>query len=97
MLIFSDRLLFQLTSEEQKPSLRTPRTWKQFSKIRGVRISGFRHSRVRVIERWAAHLHKAGYSPASIRRKMVVLKVVLLLLGPTGGDLPESPFWRVEN
>ena len=27
------------------------------------------------IERWAAHLRQEGYSPASMRRKMVVLKV----------------------
>ena len=28
-----------------------------------------------LIEDWAAHLRKNGYSPASMRRKMVVLKV----------------------
>ncbi|MET0645732.1 MAG: tyrosine-type recombinase/integrase [Pyrinomonadaceae bacterium] len=48
-----------------------------------------------VIERWAAHLLKEKYSPASIRRKMVVLKV-FCSYWVRKGSLPESPFWRVK-
>ncbi len=47
-----------------------------------------------VIEAWAAHLRQEGYSPASIRRKIVVLKV-FCSYWVRKGALPESPFWRV--
>jgi integrase/recombinase XerD len=48
-----------------------------------------------VIERWAAHLRQKGYSPASIRRKMVTLRV-FCSYWVRKGTLPESPFWRVK-
>jgi integrase/recombinase XerD len=48
-----------------------------------------------VIERWAAHLREQEYSPASIRRKIVVLKV-FCSYWVRKGVLPESPFWRVK-
>lgn len=48
-----------------------------------------------MIERWAAHLRQEDYSPASIRRKMVVLKV-FCSYWVRKGDLKESPFWRVK-
>ena len=48
-----------------------------------------------IIERWAAHLRQEDYSPASIRRKMVVLKV-FCSYWVRKGDLKESPFWRVK-
>jgi integrase/recombinase XerD len=48
-----------------------------------------------IIERWAAHLRQQEYSPASIRRKMVVLKV-FCSYWVRKGDLKESPFWRVK-
>lgn len=48
-----------------------------------------------VIERWAAHLRKEESSPASIRRKMVVLKV-FCSYWMRKGVLSESPFWRVK-
>jgi site-specific recombinase XerD len=48
-----------------------------------------------IIERWAAHLRQEDYSPASIRRKMVVLKV-FCSYWVRRGDLKESPFWRVK-
>jgi len=48
-----------------------------------------------VIENWAAHLHQEGYSPTSIRRKMVVLRV-FCSYWVRKGTLPESPFWRVK-
>jgi integrase/recombinase XerD len=47
-----------------------------------------------VIERYAAHLRKEEYSPASIRRKMVVLRV-FCSYWVRRGTLSESPFWRV--
>ena len=47
------------------------------------------------IERWAAHLRQEGYAPASIRRKMVVIKVFCSYC-VRNGNLPESPFWRVK-
>lgn len=48
-----------------------------------------------IIERWAAHLRQEGYSPSSIRRKMVVLKV-FCSYWVRKGELKESPFWRVK-
>lgn len=48
-----------------------------------------------IIERWAAHLRQEDYSPASIRRKIVVLKV-FCSYWVRKGDLKESPFWRVK-
>lgn len=48
-----------------------------------------------LIEDWAAHLRKEGYAPASMRRKMVVLKV-FCSYWLRRGILNESPFWRVK-
>ena len=47
------------------------------------------------IEQWAAHLRQEGYSPASIRRKMAILKV-FCSYWVRKGKLKESPFWRVK-
>lgn len=47
------------------------------------------------IEHWADHLKQKRYSPASIRRKIVVLKVFCSYWVRIG-LLPESPFWRVK-
>jgi len=47
------------------------------------------------VENWAAHLRQAGYFPASIRRKMVTLRV-FCSYWVRKGTLPESPFWRVK-
>jgi integrase/recombinase XerD len=47
------------------------------------------------IENWAADLRVKKYSPASMRRKMVVLKVFCSYWVRKGG-LKESPFWRVK-
>ncbi len=47
------------------------------------------------IENWAAHLRRKNYSPASIRRKLVVLKV-FCSYWVRNGILTESPFWRVK-
>jgi site-specific recombinase XerD len=46
------------------------------------------------VENWAAHLRQEGYSPSSIRRKMVTLRV-FCSYWVRKGTLPESPFWRV--
>lgn len=48
-----------------------------------------------IIEQWAAHLIQGEYAPASIRRKMVVLKV-FCSYWVRKGVMPESPFWRVK-
>src|SRR5215210_3803442 len=48
-----------------------------------------------VIERWCAHLRRQEYSPTSIRRKMVVLRV-FCTYWVRKGSLRESPFWRVK-
>jgi integrase/recombinase XerD len=47
------------------------------------------------IENWAADLRLKNYSPASMRRKMVVLKV-FCSYWVRKGVLNESPFWRVK-
>lgn len=47
------------------------------------------------IEKWAAALRIKKYSPASMRRKMVVLKV-FCSYWVRKGLLSESPFWRVK-
>lgn len=48
-----------------------------------------------LIERWCAHLRQQEYSPTSIRRKMVVLRV-FCSYWVRKGFLKESPFWRVK-
>lgn len=48
-----------------------------------------------LIESWAAHLRREAYSPASIRRKIVVLKV-FFSYWVRRGEISESPFWRVK-
>jgi integrase/recombinase XerD len=48
-----------------------------------------------LIERWCAHLRQQKYSPTSVRRKMVVLKV-FCSYWVRKGSLRESPFWRVK-
>lgn len=47
------------------------------------------------IEQWAAHLRQNEYSPASIRRKIVTLRVFCSYWARKG-VLEESPFWRVK-
>jgi site-specific recombinase XerD len=48
-----------------------------------------------LIERWADHLRRQDYSPTSIRRKMVALRV-FCSYWVRKGSLRESPFWRVK-
>ena len=47
-----------------------------------------------LIENWASRLRHDRYAPASMRRKMVVLKV-FCSYWVRRGELTESPFWRV--
>jgi len=48
-----------------------------------------------LVESWAADLRTKSYAPASMRRKMVVLKV-FCSYWVRKGVLNESPFWRVK-
>ncbi len=48
-----------------------------------------------IIEGWADHLRQQKYLPASIRRKIIVLKV-FCSYWVRKGILLESPFWRVK-
>jgi integrase/recombinase XerD len=48
-----------------------------------------------LIEQWAAHLKQEEYSPASIRRKIVALRI-FCSYWVRKGALTESPFWRVK-
>ena len=48
-----------------------------------------------LIENWAADLRTRAYAPASMRRKMVVLKV-FCSYWVRKGVISESPFWRVK-
>lgn len=47
------------------------------------------------VENWAADLREKKYSPASIRRKIVTLRV-FCSYWVRRGTLTESPFWRVK-
>lgn len=47
------------------------------------------------IEHWAEHLRQEAYAPASIRRKIVTLRV-FCSYWIRKGAMSESPFWRVE-
>lgn len=66
----------------------------QFQAFAGEQ-SGLQSLDGEVIERWATHLRQEGYAPASMRRKMVALKVFCSYWVRKKG-LPESPFWRVK-
>ena len=67
---------------------------KQFQSFVGADL-GLLSFNGAVIEQWAAHLKQEGYSPASMRRKMAILKV-FCAYWVRKGVLQESPFWRVK-
>lgn len=67
---------------------------KQFGIFAGNEIDLLSVSAV-LIENWAGELRAKGYSPASMRRKVVVLKV-FCGYWLRRGELNESPFWRVK-
>ena len=66
----------------------------QFASYAGI---GFRLTALdsSFVEGWAAELRTRNYSPASLRRKLVVLKV-FCSYWVRKGILKESPFWRVK-
>jgi len=66
----------------------------QFQEFAGKDI-GIQSLSSSVIECWAGDLRQKGYSPASIRRKIVTLRV-FCSYWVRKGALPESPFWRVK-
>jgi len=66
---------------------------EQFGKFAGTELALQSVSAV-LIENWAAHMRIKGYAPASMRRKIVVLKV-FCSYWLRRGELSESPFWRV--
>jgi integrase/recombinase XerD len=67
---------------------------EQFGKFAGGELVLQSVSAV-LIEHWAGQLRTKGYSPASMRRKIVVLKV-FCSYWLRRGELSESPFWRVK-
>ena len=67
---------------------------EQFGKFAGDELVLQSVSAV-LIENWAGQLRAKGYSPASMRRKIVVLKV-FCSYWLRRGELSESPFWRVK-
>lgn len=67
---------------------------EQFSLFVGTTIEVQSISAVS-IESWAGKLRGDGYSPASMRRKIVVLKV-FCSYWLRRGEIEESPFWRVK-
>lgn len=67
---------------------------EQFAKCAGLDVEIGMLSAI-LIERWIAHLQEKHYSPASMRRKVVVIKV-FCSYWVRKGELRESPFWRVK-
>lgn len=67
---------------------------KQFRSFAGNEVELLSISAV-LIENWANQLRVKGYSPASMRRKVVVLKV-FCAYWLRRGELNESPFWRIK-
>lgn len=67
---------------------------KQFARFAGAKAT-LDSLQPTLIETWAAHLREREYSPASMRRKIVVLKV-FSSYWLRKGVITESPFWRVQ-
>jgi integrase/recombinase XerD len=93
---FTDFLDGYFSTHERRAKTRTAYTsdLRQFQKFAGKTARLASMDGV-LIERWAAHLREKAYSPASIRRKIVVLKV-FCSYWVRRGELAESPFWRVK-
>jgi site-specific recombinase XerD len=89
-------LLGYFSTHERRNKTKTAYTsdLKQFEVFIGADVSLLSVNGA-AIERWAAHLHRAGYSPSSLRRKMAALKV-FCGYWLRKGEIPESPFWRVK-
>jgi integrase/recombinase XerD len=58
-------------------------------------ITPLSNVRSETIEQWSSHLKTKKYSPASVRRKMVALRV-FISYWMRKGVIVESPFWRVK-
>jgi site-specific recombinase XerD len=85
---------FATNSRREKTKTAYYSDLKQFQKFVGaeIKISQLSGSH---IESWAAHLQEEEYSPASIRRKIIVLKI-FCSYWVRNGVLAESPFWRIK-
>lgn len=85
---------FSTHERRQKTKLAYCSDIKQFQQFVGsdLDISSLRASH---IEHWADYLRQKRFSSASIRRKIVVLKV-FCSYWVRNGVLSESPFWRVK-
>lgn len=85
---------FSVHSRRPKTRLAYSSDLAQFQKFAGKKLE-LRSIDGVLIEHWAAHLRENKYLPASIRRKIVVLKV-FFSYWVRRGELRESPFWRVK-
>lgn len=85
---------FATNSRREKTKTAYYSDLKQFQKFVGADIKISQLSGAH-IESWAAHLRQEEYSPASIRRKIIVLKI-FCSYWVRNGALTESPFWRVK-
>lgn len=85
---------FATNSRREKTKTAYYSDLKQFQKFIGADIKISQLSGAH-IESWAAHLRQSAYSPASIRRKIIVLKI-FCSYWVRNGVLTESPFWRVK-
>lgn len=84
---------FSVNDRQKKTIAAYGSDMKQFSIFVGE-VTELATLRNKHIEDWASDLKKKAYSPASIRRKLVVLKV-FFAYWVRDGLLIESPFWRV--
>jgi integrase/recombinase XerD len=85
---------FATNSRREKTKTAYHSDLRQFQKFVGADIKISQLSGAH-IESWAAHLRQEEYSPASIRRKIIVLKI-FCSYWVRNGALAESPFWRVK-
>ena len=85
---------FSTNDRRDKTKAAYRRDLAQFQEFAGADLP-LASLRGEVIERWAARLRQEGYAPASMRRKMAVLKVFSFYF-VRKGILSESPFWRVK-
>jgi integrase/recombinase XerD len=85
---------FSTHQRSKKTLIAYERDLQQFGEYVGLNFD-FLSLSGNTIETWAAHLRTQGYAPASMRRKIVVLKV-FCGYWLRRGVLKESPFWRVK-
>lgn len=85
---------FSTHQRSRKTRIAYEQDLEQFGEYVGIDFE-LRSLRGTTIEAWAAHLRTLDYAPASMRRKIVVLKV-FCGYWLRRGVLNESPFWRVK-